>query len=423
MRVWLITIGEPLPTDGEGDRLLRTGLLADRLQRAGHEVVWWSSGFDHIRKQHRTPRTGQILIESGYTLRLLKSSGYRRNISLRRLLDHRQLARHFRDEALSSEMPDVILCSWPTLDLCDEAVRYGKAHGIPVVLDVRDMWPDALIDVLPSLVRPLSRICAWPLYRMARRACRDATAMTAITEGCLEWVRRLAGAPRGATDRAFPLAYRDRSPKEHEREAAVAFWRDHGVAPDGKLTACFFGTLGRQFELGTVLNAARRLNELRVPVRFVLCGAGPELESCQRRAAELPNVVVPGWVNAAQIWTLMRLSSVGLAPYRSTWDFQMSIPNKPIEYLSAGLPVISSLQGTLAQLLDQNGAGLTYRNESSEELADILQRLHAEPDSLVGMSRQARSLFERQFVADAVYDSMIDYLLGFTKAQRPQAAA
>lgn len=423
MRVWLITIGEPLPTDGEGDRLLRTGLLADRLQRAGHEVVWWSSGFDHIRKQHRTPCAGQILIESGYTLRLLKSAGYRHNISLRRLLDHRQLARHFRDEAASSEIPDVILCSWPTLELCDEAVRYGKAHGIPVVLDVRDMWPDALIDVLPSLVRPLARICAWPLYRMARRACRDATAMTAITEGCLEWVRCLAGTPRGATDRAFPLAYRDRSPKEQEREAAVAFWRDRGVMADGKLTACFFGTLGRHFELDTVLDAARRLDELKVPVRFVLCGAGPELESCQRRAAELPNVVVPGWVNAAQIWTLMRLSSVGLAPYRSTWDFRMSITNKPVEYLSAGLPVISSLQGTLAQLLDQNGAGLTYRNESSEELADILQRLHAEPDSLAGMSRQARSLFERQFVADAVYDSMIDYLLGFTKAQRPRVVA
>ena len=29
MRVWLIAIGEPLPTDGENVRLLRTGILAN----------------------------------------------------------------------------------------------------------------------------------------------------------------------------------------------------------------------------------------------------------------------------------------------------------------------------------------------------------------------------------------------------------
>ena len=55
-------------------------------------------------------------------------------------------------------------------------------------------------------------------------------------------------------------------------------------------------------------------------------------------------MLFPGWVNKPEIWILMRIAQVGLAPYRSTEDFIISIPNKAIEYMSAGLPVISSLK-------------------------------------------------------------------------------
>ena len=42
MRIWLITVGEPLPTDG-AERLLRAGILADMLSAKGHDVVFWTS--------------------------------------------------------------------------------------------------------------------------------------------------------------------------------------------------------------------------------------------------------------------------------------------------------------------------------------------------------------------------------------------
>jgi len=423
MRFWLITIGEPLPSDGEGDRLLRTGLLAERLLKAGHEVVWWSSGFDHIRKRHRSQMAGSFPISPGLTLKLLASSGYRQNVSFQRLMDHRQLATSFRKEAPACLSPDLILCSWPTLELCDEAVAYGQARQIPVILDIRDMWPDVLVNVVPSFARPLARLFAAPLYRMARRSCRNSTAITAITDGCIDWARGLAGMTREVQDRAFPLAYREKSPSDAEQAEAASFWKEHGVLGDGKLTACFFGTFGRQFELDTMLQAARLLHQANAPIRFVLCGAGPELQRCRAQAADLPNVLLPGWVNAAQIWALMRTSSVGLAPYRSTFDFQMSIPNKSVEYLSAGLPVVSSLQGTLAKLLDQNQAGLTYSNESPSQLAACLQRLHTEAGTCGTLSCNAKALYRRQFVAETVYDEMVDYLSQFVSQQCVKRAA
>ncbi len=47
-------------------------------------------------------------------------------------------------------LPDVIhVCNVP-IELCHAAVTYGRAKGIPVVIDVRDLWPDVYLEVIPQ---------------------------------------------------------------------------------------------------------------------------------------------------------------------------------------------------------------------------------------------------------------------------------
>src|SRR5439155_9149672 len=150
MRVWLITVGEPLPVDGTGDRPYRTGLLARFLIEAGHEVLWWSSTLDHIRKRLRAPESVSLDVEDKLRLVLLHGMPYRRNVSISRLINHIGIAREFERLAPAQPRPDIIVCSLPTLELSDAATRFGGEHGIPVVLDVRDLWPDIFVDVLPA---------------------------------------------------------------------------------------------------------------------------------------------------------------------------------------------------------------------------------------------------------------------------------
>jgi glycosyltransferase involved in cell wall biosynthesis len=118
----------------------------------------------------------------------------------------------------------------------------------------------------------------------------------------------------------------------------------------------------------------------------------------------------PGWASAAEIWTLMRASMVGLTPYRSRPDFVASIPNKSIEYLSAGLPLVSSLQGSLAHLLARADAGLTYANGDVDALVGSLERILNAPGAQAAMATNASELYRREFVAEKVYDEMAAYL-------------
>src|SRR5438045_1803110 len=132
MRIWLLTIGEPLPTDGCAERLLRTGLLAEILTNRGHQVVWWSSTFDHARKRQRFDRDTTIDVAANYNLRLLHGPAYARNVSIKRWFNHRTVARKFsRLAAAERRQPDIILCSLPTVELCRATIEYGQARNVP----------------------------------------------------------------------------------------------------------------------------------------------------------------------------------------------------------------------------------------------------------------------------------------------------
>ncbi|MEO1994802.1 MAG: glycosyltransferase family 4 protein [Planctomycetaceae bacterium] len=412
MNVWLITTGEPLPTDDGCDRFLRTAILADLMARNGHEVTSWSSTSDHVKKSQRFATDTEIVLRGNYRLKLLHAAGYRQNISLRRVWNHRGVARKFREQAARAKRPDVILCSLPTLELCVEATRYGRRHQVPVVLDVRDLWPDLFLDVVPPAVRPVARLLATPFYRQVREACAQADAITGTTDEYVRWALAFSGRRATHDDRPFAMGYVASQPPTRQQHAAQDFWAGHGIRADsGQFVACWFGMMGRHSELDTLIAAAKRLGDEFPQLRVVLCGAGPNRARLNRLAADCSNVVLPGWVNADQIWQLMRLSSVGLTPYVSNKNYIHNLTNKPVEYLSAGLPILSSLQGVLARLLNENDCGVTYRNRDVDQLITAIRSLANDQERLSQMSNNATQLYREQFVAERVYTRMQDYLV------------
>ena len=176
MRLWLITFGEPIPeVDAAGDRQLRTGIVARMAAARGHQVTWWTSTFDHARKRQRVDRDTDLSLGPGLCIRMLHAPGYQRNVSVSRLWNHRAISRAFRRLAPGGLPPDVIVCSMPTLEVSVAAVEYGRERGVPVVLDVRDMWPDIFLDLVPRWARSPGRLLLAPYFHMAQRSCRMAS--------------------------------------------------------------------------------------------------------------------------------------------------------------------------------------------------------------------------------------------------------
>jgi glycosyltransferase involved in cell wall biosynthesis len=320
------------------------------------------------------------------------------------------MARDFRVRASLEPTPDVVVSSLPTLELCEEAVRYARRRQCPVLLDIRDLWPDVFLDVLPRWLRPAGGVALTGMRRSLRSSCRQATGLIAISPPYLQWGLSHAGRTRRPADAVFPHGYEE---VDHSRgpDEAWAIWREFGLDPDERpFIACFFGAMGRQFDLATVIEAGRQLAER--PGRrivLVLCGDGESRSRYLALAGRLPNIVLPGWVDREKIQSLMTIASVGLAPYLNTPNFVGNLPNKPIEYFSRGLPVVTSLRGYLSDLLCQSDCGVLY--EDATTLTRQLSGLANDPDRRQRLASNARRLFEERFDAREVYAAYSRHLL------------
>ena len=425
MNVWLLTIGEPVPVGaGCHDRLHRTGAFARYLASNGHRVDWWTSTFDHFRKEHLTPDDAVVTDIPGLRIRLLRGRGYARNLSVARVLDHAQIARKFASLSRKEAAPDIVVSALPTVDLCLAAVNYAVPRGVPCILDLRDMWPDIIADAAPAALRPVARLALAPLFHQARRACRRATALTGITEAFVDWGLRRGGRERSEFDRAFPFTYSPEVPQPEETHLADAFWDAQGVCAEAReLTLCYFGNMGLQLDLSHVVEAARQTFLQRAPVRFVLCGQGERLEEYRKAAAGLPNIQFPGWMNRARILALMRRASIGLDPLPERYDYLATVNNKAVEYISAGLPVLSSPpRGVLCGLLQRHDCGLSYAAGDAASLGARLSELAANPARVRQMGANASALFAREFSTDSVHPAMAAYLQFVREGCRAKAA-
>ena len=125
-----MTIGEPVPVgDGVRDRPHRTGSLARVLAGAGHQVIWWTSTFNHFKKQHLFQGSATLALAENFRVRLLKGRGYKRNLTLSRFLDHRDVARLFAREIESEPVPDIIVSSLPTVVLISFSAVMSRASN------------------------------------------------------------------------------------------------------------------------------------------------------------------------------------------------------------------------------------------------------------------------------------------------------
>lgn len=433
MRCWLIEIGEPLPFDPGPPRLMRTGLIAEHLVHAGHQVVWWASRFSHTDRSIRPCADGDIQTKPGLVVRLLDGYHYQSSVGIKRMVHHRAVAAEFRRRSRSAQTPDVIICGVPTLELAAAAVNYGRINGIPVLLDLRDMWPDMFFEMVPRVSRPLARMLCQGILRDFSRTCRGASGLIGITDGFLAWGLTYAKRGRNSADRVVPHAYPSSQPTSDAQKAAGLMWDRLGVPDDNGHTfvISFIGSLSKRLsQQGHLQDAVAAASQLAVRypnLKLVICGGGEDIKRWQRIATQQPNVVVSNQVNQAEVWTLLSRSTIGLVPYPNSFDFVNSIPNKVGEYLSMGLPIVSSLDGALGSFLRHHRCGESYRPGGVTELIDVFGQLHDDSVRIAQMSEAASVAYWSQLAADRVYPHFVKHVeevvSSFKRARPPFAVS
>lgn len=381
------------------------------LVAAGHEVVLWSSDFYHQEKRHRIGRTDRIRLTDRLEVRLLRSPGYRRNIGPGRLIDHAVLGRELsRVLASESSVPDVALVGFPPIETAAVMIRWLSDRGVPSLLDVKDQWPAIFVDPLPHAMRPLGRLALFPYFALTRAAFREASAIASMSDGFLAWALEEAGRARRQADCVLPLAPPETPLDAAEIQEAERWWDEREVRADGTPRLMFVGSHSRAFDMDAVIHAQSLLAERGHRVEFILCGSGEQTARWKALVRDKTCIQFPGWVNRAQAVVLAARSIAALAPYRDSEDFRLSIPNKVLDALSLGLPVLSGLSGEVAKLLTNEHVGVRYDAQEPRSLADGIEELVRNRMRAHTMGRAARALYESRYHHDKIYGQLVQHL-------------
>jgi len=412
MNVWILQTGEPLHIDAGYPRPMRAMNLANALVKAGHKVVLWSSAFYHQEKRHRSRGYQRIIADRDLEIRLIPSPGYKQNIGLGRLWDHAILAlnlkRQLKREAL---LPDVAFIGYPPIETAVVMTDWLFARGVPSLLDLKDQWPSLFLDAMPVRLRALGQLALWPYFHYSKVAMRQATGLSAMADSFLQWGLDFIGREKSMDDGVFHLTSPSLPLGEDKIREARLWWDKQGISAEGcALRLAFIGSHASVFDFTPVRDAAVSFGQRGINVQFVICGDGGFSTQLRSMMANIPNVFFPGWVDRVQIETLAERSHAAMMPYRNIDSFIKSLPNKVIDALLLGLPIISPLQGEVANLIANHGVGLRYGTDSGKSLTQCIEILMDNPLLRQQLSKNALHLYQEKFSFEKVYGGLVKHL-------------
>ncbi len=404
MKVWILQTGEPIHSDKGNHRPQRGINLSDILIARGHKVILWTSAFSHSGKYHRSLKYKVIKIKSNLEIRLIPSRGYNKHVGLGRLIDHFQLGWNLK-KVLKNEKdkPDIAFIGYPPIETAAVMSKWLLKKNVPAILDYIDLWPSMYVEVFPKIFQPIARIIFEPYFYLSKRTVRDVTAVTSTAPTFLKWVLNFARKDLGKFDKVFRLTSPQGKVSHDELVIANEWWISKGLEKN-KPVIFFVGTFMSVYDFKPVFAAAEKLKS----VQFVLCGDGYYLNSVKKMMKNLNNVIFPGWIDRPQIVSLAKTSIASLAPYKNIDNYTINIPNKIVDALILGLPILSPLRGEVENMIKKYQVGFTY--DEKNDLSTCIQALIKDKKIQEQFSRNVKMLYDSEYEFNKVYNEMVDHL-------------
>ena len=304
---------------------------------------------------------------------------------------------------------DVVFATSPPLFVGAAGLAAAAARNIPFVFEVRDLWPESAV-VLGELG---NRRAIQAAERLESLLYGRAARVVAVTDGIrgrlierglpAEKVARIAN---GANTEQFRF----------DLHAGEQVRRKLGLT--SSFVAMYAGIHGIAQGLETVLDAAALLQEDE-RIQFAFVGEGPRKQALEakarymglRNARFLPEVAsaeMPGYLSAADC---------SIVPLRDEPLFRSALPSKMFEAWACSRPVVLSVGGEAALVLDEARGGIACPPEDPVAMAAAIRQLAGDPARAAEMGRSGRALVEARYSRKAQAGLLESLLLDVVEAK------
>jgi glycosyltransferase involved in cell wall biosynthesis len=374
--------------------------FARRFVARGHEVSMVTAATPGEDPRRGVDGIEVIGVRAGYA----DYMGGTRLAYPRRVLEFVRFALGATVTALRLPHPDVIYATSPPLTMALPAVAASRRHRVPLVFEVRDLWPEAPIQMGALRGRLLQRLAR----ALERFVYRNAAHVIALSPGMRDGVVAAGVPPAKVT--LVPNAS-DLELFSPELDGSAVRER---LALDDRFVCTYFGTMGEANDLTQVIEAAALLKRRGDDgVAFVLHGDGKRRARLEQLARRLgtDNVVfsdpVPDKTSVAR---LAAASDACMTIYKDVPILYTCSPNKLFDTFAAGRPAVVNTPGWLQELVERNEAGVYARHGDPADLADKVTFLRDHPELVKRYGENARRLAEREFSRDLLAERALGVL-------------
>jgi glycosyltransferase involved in cell wall biosynthesis len=378
----IIYIHQYFKTPEEGGAI-RSWHLAGALVKAGHQVEMITGHNKDIFEEKMI---------NGFRVHYLPVP-YDNNFgSLKRILSFRRFARLAYQKAAEFKDADLCYASSTPLTVGFTALKLKRKLGIPFYFEVRDLWPEAPIQM--GVIR--NYFIERYLYNLESRIYHEAEKIIALSPGIREGILKTASAkevlmiPNMSDCNFLNIA-----------EKSEALLVKYGI-PENNFVIAYTGSLGKANRLEFLINIADAARLNKISISFIIAGEGSEATSLknQVRQKQLDNIIFTDHKGKDSIKEILNISDATYTSFDNKPILETNSPNKFFDSLAAGKLTIVNTKGWLKDLVEKNECGFYADPLDSSDFLRKIKPFIEEKALLKKYQKNARALGEKEFAME-----------------------
>ena len=293
---------------------------------------------------------------------------------------------------------DVMVVTSPPLFVGISAYIISRMRRIPLLFEVRDLWPESAIDTGVLTNKFIIKLA----YKFERYIYDKADKINVLTPAFRISLIENKNVPDEKI--SFIPNAADFSLSESLLQSFDALqWRKE-LKWEDKFIIVYVGAHGKANHLVQLIDAAEKLQDTKV--HFVLIGSGMEkpqlIEDAKKR--NLDNIQFIDPVPKPEVFKYILASDMGTSVLKNVDTFKTIYSNKTFDYMSCKKPILMAIDGVSRILIENAKCGMYVEPENSEDYNKKIRQCMANPDVLKRQGESgyiyARENFDREMLAD-----------------------
>ncbi len=392
--------------------------FARRLVKAGHSVCVLTSG---AASEDACKSSWHVTSEEGVEVHWYRCDYDNRFGVIRRIAAFLSfaVAACFRLRMIKG---DVVFATSTPLTIAIPGLFYRFVRGIPMVFEVRDLWPEVPI-AMGALRNPVAVFAARCLEKMAYVCSHHVVALSPqMVDGVIK-----CGVPRHNVT-LIPNAC-DLEMFQVDAQRGVEFRAQRDWLGNRPLVV-YTGTLGPANASDYFVRLAAEALRRDPEIRFLMIGSG-KCEDAVRQLANESGVLNVNFfmeksIHKCEIPNVLSAATIATSLFANIPELQANSPNKFFDALAAGRPVAVNNGGWLGKLVEQEGIGLNLSPTNLEGAADqLVAALNCSKwvaESSARALRVAKTSFDREKLFQTFENVLLDATATPPKAIMSKAA-